>query len=148
MPEVTLRRIPFTVESENRLRVLQARTGLHRNLLCRTGFCLSLEEPGIPAQFPVGGKVGREIDRYTLLGQHALAYVSLLVMWINENEIFVAAPDSLDRMLVAHMNRGVEILTSRVRTLADMASLLPRGREATHHGGESHPSKIGVVLSD
>ncbi len=125
MPELTLRRIPFTGEAENRLRILQARTGLHRNILCRMGFCLSLEEPGIPERLTAEQKVAREIDRYTLLGQHSLAYVSLLAAWMEESGFPI---EDLDSILVSHMNRGVEILTSRVRSLADMASLLPFGR--------------------
>jgi hypothetical protein len=32
----------------------------------------------------------------------------------------------VDAAFVAHMNRGVEIIAARVRSLADMASLLPR----------------------
>lgn len=129
MPELTLRRVPFTIESENRLRTLQARTGLHRNLLCRMGFCLSLEELGIPTQFSQGQKAAREIDRYTLLGQHASAYLSLLAVWMNDNEVSMAEQEIVDKMLVAHMNRGVEILTSRLRSLADMATLLRRDKE-------------------
>jgi hypothetical protein len=41
MPELTLRKIPFTEESDNRLRMMKGRTGLDRNYLCRLGFCLN-----------------------------------------------------------------------------------------------------------
>ena len=48
MPELSIQRIPFTVDADSQLRMLKARTGLTPNILCRLGFCLSLEEPGIP----------------------------------------------------------------------------------------------------
>lgn len=123
IPELTLRSIPFTVESDNRLRALKARTGLDRNYICRMGFCLSLEEPGIPIT-PENIKGGREIDRYTLLGYNSRAYLALVMMWMKEKNIDPKTSGAVDNAFVAHMNRGVEIMTSRVRSLADMAGLL------------------------
>jgi DNA sulfur modification protein DndE len=125
MSELTLRKIPFTPESENRLRMMKARTGLDRNYLCRIGFCLSLEEPGIPTLDESSLHGGREIDRYTLLGQHGQGYVSLLVVWMRQNGVAPSPSGEVDAPFVAHMNRGVELITSRVRTLVDLASLLP-----------------------
>lgn len=123
MLELTLRRIPFTAESESRLRVLKARTGLDRNYICRMGFCLSLEEPGIPAIIAGKAQEGREIDRYTLLGEYAAAFISLLLIWMSRNAASLGSND-LDSWFVAHMNRGVEIISARIRSLADMGSLL------------------------
>jgi DNA sulfur modification protein DndE len=68
MAELTLRKIPFSTEAESRLRMLKARTGLDRNYICRMGFCLSLEEPGVPTRPDAKLNGGREIDRYTLWG--------------------------------------------------------------------------------
>ena len=128
MPELTLRKIPFTLESENRLRMLKARTGLDRNYLCRLGFCLSLEESGIPKLYSDKAKSGREIDRYTLLGQHGQAYLALLSVWMKDNKTSLSKNVDMDIMFVAHMNRGVEIVSSRIRSLSDLANLLPEGR--------------------
>lgn len=124
MLELKLRRIPFTGESENRLRVMKARTGLDRNYICRMGFCLSLEEAGIPPMVAAKSLEGREIDRYTLLGQYGNAFIALLIVWMSRNASSVGSVD-LDSWFVAHMNRGVEIIAARIRTLADMAGLLP-----------------------
>ncbi len=126
MAELTLRKIPFSTEAESRLRMLKARTGLDRNYICRMGFCLSLEEPGVPTRPDAKLNGGREIDRYTLLGQCARAYVSLLLVWMNKkSDLNCMQGGDIDGPFVAHMNRGVEIMASRVRSLADMASLLP-----------------------
>jgi len=123
--ELTLRKIPFTVDSENRLRMLKARTGLDRNYLCRIGYCLSLEEPGVPAIPAENLRGGREIDRYTLLGHCAPAFIALLLVWMNDKRIYPGTSADMDNLLVGHMNRGVEIIASRVKSLADLALLLP-----------------------
>ncbi|MBN2564060.1 MAG: DNA sulfur modification protein DndE [Phycisphaerae bacterium] len=128
MRELALRKIPFTAESDNRLRTLKARTGLDRNYICRMGFCLSLEEPGVPTASTEKAVGAREIDRYTLLGQHARAYEALMLAWMNENKVKPSSAGGIDGMFVAHMNRGVEIMVARVRSLADLAGLLPKQR--------------------
>jgi len=137
MPELTVKKIPFTAECDNRLRMLKARTGMDRNYLCRMGFCLSLEEPGIPSLLEEEIKGTREIDRYTLLGQHGQAYVALLLAWMGEHGVPPSATGDVNAPFVAHMNRGVEIMAARVRSLADMASLLPRNQAAAHTSAEA-----------
>jgi DNA sulfur modification protein DndE len=124
MPELTLRKIPFTVEADSRLRMLKARTGLDRNYLCRLGFCLSLEEAGIPTVPSEKTPGGREIDRYTLLGEHAQVYISLLLVWMKKHEACELSADDIDAKFIAHMNRGVEIISSRVRSLGDISGLV------------------------
>jgi DNA sulfur modification protein DndE len=126
MPELTLRKVPFTDDSDNRLRTLKARTGLDRNYLCRLGFCLSLEEPGVPSPLPEDLKAAREIDRYTLLGQNGQAYIALLLVWMESNHIPMASSAQVNTCFVAHMDRGVELITTRLRGLADIPGLLPK----------------------
>jgi hypothetical protein len=48
------------------------------------------------------------------------------LMWMKENEIPPTSANEVNTYFVAHMNRGVEISTTRVRSLADIASLLPQ----------------------
>lgn len=59
-----LSKIRLTKDASNRLRFLAGRTGLTPNLLCRIGFCLSLEEPKSPnpSEF---AEEEREFNRYT-----------------------------------------------------------------------------------
>jgi DNA sulfur modification protein DndE len=131
MPELTLKNIPFTADSDNRLRTLKTRTGLDRNYLCRLGFCLSLAEPGQPEPLPDDSKSARDIDRFTLLGQQSPAYIALLLVWLREQKIPASAAKDLNTHFVAHMNRGVELIASRDKSLVDIASLLPRTQAAT-----------------
>ena len=79
-----LQRVPFTAQADNRLRMMKARTGITPNILCRIGFALSLEEPGQPTVPAPGEDLGREINRYTLLGPYDGAFIALLKAWVNE----------------------------------------------------------------
>ena len=118
MAELTLQRIPFTEEADSRLRLLKSRTGITPNILCRIGFCLSLEEPGIPSLLPEDFKQGREINRYTLLGKDDQIYVSLLLVRLDSDGISLT---SVNDMFLAHVNRGVEVLASRLKSLVDLS---------------------------
>ncbi|NVM20276.1 MAG: DNA sulfur modification protein DndE [Desulfobacterales bacterium] len=118
MYELTLQRIPFTVDAGNQLRMLKARTGITPNILCRLGFCLSLEEQGIPATIEENTKIGREINRYTLLGKYDKLFVALLISRLVKDKISMS---EIDTMFLAHINRGVEILSARVKSFSDLA---------------------------
>lgn len=125
MPDLTLKKVPFTEESDNRLRITKSRTGLDRNYLCRIGYCLSLEEPGMPIT-PEKFKAAREIDRYTLLGEQSQAYLSFLKAWLNMNGIIPHSDAEFNDYFIGHMNRGVELIAMRVKSLADIAGILPK----------------------
>ena len=117
MSELTLQRIPFTVEADNRLRMLKARTGITPNILCRIGFCLSLEEPSVPAILPDDYTQGREINRYTLLGKEDVIYVSLLAVRLHKDKLPSA---EINNMFLAHIHRGVETLAARIKSIGDL----------------------------
>lgn len=121
MHELSLQRIPFSEEADNRLRMLKARTGVTPNIICRLGFCLSLEEMGIPKPLPSEMRQGREINRYTLLGKYDKLFVALLITRMKKDDI---PTDRVDEMFLAHMNRGIEILASRAKSLTDFAGLM------------------------
>ncbi|OGR02346.1 MAG: DNA sulfur modification protein DndE [Deltaproteobacteria bacterium RIFOXYD12_FULL_53_23] len=120
MPELTLQRIPFTIEADNQLRMLKARTGITPNILCRIGFCLSLEERGVPASIKGNTKFGREINRYTLLGKHDQVYTAMLVTRLLRDSI---PTEEIDTMFLAHINRGIQILSTRIKSIISMSHL-------------------------
>jgi DNA sulfur modification protein DndE len=124
MADLTLQRIPFTRDADTRMRTLKGRTGITPNFFCRLGFCLSLEEPGIPGDRDKTAEQGREINRFTLLGEYDAAYVSLLKVWMSGQKLNTRKSEEIDRLFVAHMNRGVELVVSRVKTLADIGGLV------------------------
>jgi len=116
-----LSKVRLTKDASNRLRFLAGRTGLTPNLLCRIGFCLSLEEPKSPnpAEF---AEEDREFNRYTLLGEYDALFVALLRERLHRDNTEL---DDIEGHFRAHLNRGIVLLQQRVRGVADLASLVP-----------------------
>jgi DNA sulfur modification protein DndE len=119
MSQLKLQRIRFSVEADNRLRMLKARTGLTPNLLCRLGVCLSFGEPGEPVN-DASEMSPREINRYTLLGEYDKLFVALFLLRHPE-----AGSDAAlgERLFVQHVHRGITMLANRVKTIASVAEL-------------------------
>jgi DNA sulfur modification protein DndE len=115
-----LSKIRLTKDASNRLRFLAGRTGLTPNLLCRMGYCLSLEEPKAPDPKEFAEEE-REFNRYTLLGEYDVLFVALLRQRLYQDGI---ETDHLEDHFRAHMNRGLSLLQQRVRNVADLAGLI------------------------
>jgi DNA sulfur modification protein DndE len=114
-------RLRFTKEASNRLRFAAGKTGLTPNLLCRLGFCLSLAEPTVPnpADYP---EEEREFNRYTLLGEYDPLFVALLKERCRKDGVSL---EFLPDYFRAHMNRGATLLQQRVKSVSDLAELVP-----------------------
>ncbi|MBW4039109.1 MAG: DNA sulfur modification protein DndE [Acidobacteria bacterium] len=117
-------KIRLTKDASNRLRFLAGRTGLTPNLLCRLGFCLSLEEPKVPNPDEFAEEE-REFNRYTLLGEYDSLYIALLRQRLHQDGLEEA---NLEGHFRAHLNRGISLLQQRVRNVADLATLVPNGK--------------------
>lgn len=125
MSTLTLKRLRFCKEADNWLRVLKSRTGVTPNILCRIGYALSLDEPGIPNPEAYPEDSDREpLHRYTLLGEHDATSVALLRQRVCDDGI--AGEHDLDAQFRAHMNRGVILLAARVKSLPDLLAELAR----------------------
>jgi DNA sulfur modification protein DndE len=120
-------KIRLTKDASNRLRFLAGRTGLTPNLLCRMGFCLSLEETKIPnpSEF---AEEEREFNRYTLLGEYDVLYIALLRQRLHQDAL---GTEDLEGYFRAHLNRGITLLQQRVRNIADIANLVSSARGTT-----------------
>ena len=126
MSKLTIQRVIFNVDADKRLRLLKARTGITPNILCRLGFCLSLEEPGIPSDpFISDTTSDRVINRYTLLGEYDILFTGLLIQWMADNGEDISSNESVNQIFVTHINRGVELMSSRVKSIADISTLIP-----------------------
>lgn len=123
--DLDLQRIPFSESVDQKMRTLKGRTRVTPNLLARVGFCLSLEETGVPSDpFESEGE-GRMINRGTLLGENDATYVALLRTWVGQNCSGEAlTQERFNALFIAHMNRGFELISSRMRSLSDLANLL------------------------
>ena len=119
-----LQRVKLSREADNRLRMLKARTGLDNNIICRLGFCLSLEEPGEPRSDSSDPSL-REINRYTLLGEYDPLFVALL----NARHPAVGDDaDELQRLFLEHLHRGIALLANRLKGPASIAELAQPSR--------------------
>lgn len=117
-----LNRIRVCQEVDQRLRHLKARTGVTPNLLCRLGFCLSLNEPSIPDPDAYPEDSEREFNRYTLTGQWDSLFAALLAQRLHQDGLDMQA--EFERHFKAHLNRGVLLLYQRVKTLTDLGHLV------------------------
>lgn len=118
-----LNRLRVSAEASSRLSILKGRTGLTPNILCRIGFCLSLNDPNPPNPQKYLPDSEREIDRHTLTGQWDSLFVALLRERCKQDGL---GEEELARQFKAHIDRGVLLLYKRLRDLNDLALLLPR----------------------
>jgi DNA sulfur modification protein DndE len=120
-----LNRLRVCQEVSNRLSILKGRTGLTPNILCRIGFCLSLNDPSIPHPDDYPPDSDREIDRHTLTGPWDRLFVALIKERCYQDGLPLDN-DELSAQFRAHVNRGVLLLYKRVRSINDLALLMPR----------------------
>jgi DNA sulfur modification protein DndE len=116
-------RITIGTKATNRLKMLQANTGMTPNYLCRIGFCYSLNEPRPPNPEEYDND-GQTFNRYTLLGEHDALYMALLKERLIQEK--KDPEDDLYEEFVAHLNRGVIRAFGNVSDLTDFEDLVPR----------------------
>jgi DNA sulfur modification protein DndE len=127
MANLTLQKVAFGKDCDNRLRALKARTQITPNLLCRMGFSMSVEETGSPPLIKLEGEeIGREINRTTLMGEYEPAFLALLGQWMHEHDMDPQDEVQVNQSFVDHMNRGAEMVCSRLKSVSDLQSLIPK----------------------
>jgi DNA sulfur modification protein DndE len=124
-----LKRVRFCKEADSWLRTLKSRTGITPNLLCRLGYCLSIDEMTLPDPTKYPEDSAREINRYTLLGEYDSAYEALLKQRLADAGREDLTTELLDEQFRAHMNRGVMLLAARMKGLDDLDELSSAARE-------------------
>ena len=122
---MNLNRLRISETVSNQLLILKARTGLTPNILCRIGFCLSIEDPAVPNPEDYPGDTDKEIDRHTLTGPWDRLFVALLRERCHRDGLALSN-EMLVEQFRAHISRGVLLLYKRVRSLEDLAALMPR----------------------
>lgn len=120
-----LSQIKFENRADVELKALKARNGITPNLLCRIGFCLSVEDPTPvdPDAFP--GDSQRVIDRHVLLGPYDSLFVALMKERLHADGLDPADEDLLGAHFRAHVHRGVHLLFKRAKTLPDLGRVIP-----------------------
>jgi len=98
------------------------RTGLTPNIACRLALSLSLADDNTPStELYASDDSGQIINRYTFLGEHELPLLSLFVMWCHGKKV---SGKEYYSYLMAHINRGAEMLLNRVKNLDDLTNLI------------------------
>jgi DNA sulfur modification protein DndE len=95
------------------------------NILCRIGFCLSLNDFTIPNPDDFLPDSDREIDRHTLTGPWDRFFVALLKERCQQDGLPLD-DETLGAQFRAHVSRGVLLLFKQVRSINDLAKLMPR----------------------
>lgn len=118
------KRVKLSQGSTKKLQQFKTRTGLTPNIACRLALGVSLAEQSIPSLDLYIEESGQEINRYTLLGEYELVLLAMFVQWCHEYQI---NEEERNQFFLAHINRGVELLTNRVKGLEDLAELIKSG---------------------
>ena len=126
-----LSQIRFENQTSSYLKALKARLGITPNVLCRIGFCLSVEDPAPldPAEFDADSD--RIIDRHVLLGPYDALLVAMMRQRLAEERTRDGDLDPTDDELVgehfrAHVHRGVHLLFKKVKSPAHFSRLFPK----------------------
>jgi len=115
-------RIYIGEQANTKLRSLAQRTKLTPNLLCRIGFCLSLEDP-TPLNTPLyqDGNA-REFNMPTLFGEYQEIFLALLRerRQSDDADLDVRSDPEDAVHLRGHISRGIIQLSLQTRTLEDI----------------------------
>ena len=115
------KRIRLSEESTGKLKKFKGKTGLTPNIACRLALSLSVNKENIPSLELYSDDTGQEINRYVFLGDQELMLLSIYTQWCIENKI---QKEDHYKYLLAHINRGVEMLTNRVKGFDSIIDLL------------------------
>lgn len=120
---MSFNRIRLSKSASVRLSMLKGKTGITPNILCRIGFCLSLNDPTVPKPQNYDEN-GLELNRFTLTGEYDKLFIALLKERLIKDGLDLKK--DLFSQLRAHVNRGSVLLYDRVKKLEDFQDLLPK----------------------
>ena len=81
------------------------------NVLCRWGFCLSIQDNSAPPLSRIGTEAAIEISWKTFAGEYADIYSALLVQRAHDDSR-TPSREVLSEMARLHVTRGIGILTA------------------------------------
>jgi len=119
-------RIRISHSSQAVLGRLKSKTGLTPNILARFALCLSLKDPSIPNPDEFD-ELGTEFLPSVLFGDYEKLFYALMVNRLHKDKL---DPELyLNRMMRAHLNRGVYSLISRIHHLSDIHEMIRAERK-------------------
>ena len=119
-------RIHTSQRTRGILSSLKSKTGITPNILSRFGICLSLEDPSMPNPDEFD-ELGTEFLPSVLFGDYEKLFYALMVNRLHKDKL---DPErDLNKMMRAHLNRGVYSLISRVHHLSDIHEMIRAERK-------------------
>jgi len=120
-------RLHISYRSQNLLAQLKFRTGLTPNIIGRFAICVSLNDPSIPNPDEFDEK-GSELHPSVLFGDYEDMFMKLMIMRLRKDGL--DPQKSLNRMLLAHFNRGVIALFARIQDISDFERVILQERKS------------------
>jgi len=114
-------RLYSSARSRSLLGFLKTKTGLTPNILGRFAICLSLKDPSIPNPDEFDER-GNELHPNVLFGEHEQMFMALMLERLHRDKLDPKI--YLNRMVRAHLNRGVIALYPRLNDLSDFYELV------------------------
>jgi len=119
-------RIHTSQRTRGILSSLKNKTGITPNILSRFGICLSLKDPSMPNPDEFD-ELGTEFLPSVLFGDYEKLFYALMVNRLHKDKL---DPErDLNKMMRAHLNRGVYSLISRIHHLSDIHEMIRAERK-------------------
>ena len=119
-------RIHTSQRTRGILSSLKSKTGITPNILSRFGICLSLKDPSMPNPDEFD-ELGTEFLPSVLFGDYEKLSYALMINRLHKDKL---DPErDLNKMMRAHLNRGVYSLISRVHHLSDIHEMIRAERK-------------------
>lgn len=122
-----LTRMKVCTQVDQRLSQLQSKLKLTPNLICRIGFCLSLNDPMVPDPEAYPQDSSRELNRYTLTGEWDDYFIALLRERCDHDKLDLEK--HLEDQFRAHINRGVLLINQRAKNQVDLGRLIQEANQ-------------------
>ena len=119
------KRVHVSIRSQNLLANLKTKTGLTPNIMGRFAICMSLNDPSTPNpdEFDENGS---ELHPSVLFGEYEDVFMTLMVMRLRRDDLDPKI--YLNRMLRAHLNRGIIALFARIHDISDFERVIQQER--------------------
>ena len=120
-------RVIISTQTTKNLGIMRVSTGLTPNILLRFAFCMSIKDPGIPNpdEYNQDGSI---LTSNIIFGEHEPIYLALMLNRLKNDKL---DPELyLNKMMRAHLNRGVIALSPRINDLSDFYEFVKEERNA------------------
>lgn len=129
---MSIKQVRLSNQAKDQLSRLKAKTGIQQwNILCRWGFCLSLQQPTPPTPIDIPADSNVEMTWATFGGDaHELYLAALKERCVRDG--LGCSDDIVAKQFRLHLHRGISYLATpqAIRSVADLVRLAVRESHA------------------